>query len=194
MATPTHQRVFIIVLAVVMLVGTIGSFAALILANQNQPLDQQRQEEQQQKMLEEYQKQLAEEQKKNRPLDGYEAAAFEADEVTELEVEVLKKGDGEEVTEQSTISANYFGWQADGTIFDSTKKVDQDATPIEFSLQGVIEGWTEGLSGRKVGDVVRLTIPAEQAYGNEDTGFGQPTGPLKFIVSIEDIVAEEASE
>ncbi len=190
MATPTHQRVIIIILAVVMLIGTIGSFAVLVLANENQDIDQQRAEEQYQQQIEDFQKQQAEERKNNRPLDGYSAEAFDADSVEELSVEVLKEGDGATISSDSTIKANYFGWQADGTIFDSTKKVDSDAEPIEFSLAQVIEGWTNGLDEQRVGSIVRLTIPADQAYGNEDTGFGQPTGPLKFIVEITELVTE----
>ena len=116
--------------------------SVLILANENQDIDQQRAEEQYRQQIE---KQQAEERKKNRPLDGYSAEAFDADSVEELSVEVLKEGDGATVSSDSTIKANYFGWQADGTIFDSTKKVDSDAEPIEFSLAQVIESWKNGL-------------------------------------------------
>lgn len=179
MATPTHQRVFILVLAVVMAVGTIGSFAALILANENSVIDAERAQKAQERLIEE-------QRKRNQPLVGYEAKPFDADAVDELVVDVLKEGKGEVVKEDSTILANYFGWQADGTIFDSTKKVDSDAQPIEVNLGGMIEGWTKGLSGQKVGSTVRLTIPAEQAYGNESIP-GSPSGPLKFIVEIKEL-------
>lgn len=187
MATPTHQRVFIIVLAIVMLVGTVGSFAGLILANNNQTIDAERAENDYAKQLEEYEKQLNEERKKNQPLAGYSADSFDVASVEKLAVEVLKPGSGKTLEANSTILANYFGWQADGTIFDSTKKVDAEVKPIEFSLEQGIEGWQQGLKGQKVGSTVKLSIPAEQAYG-EQAGFGQPSGPLKFIVEIKEIV------
>lgn len=182
MATPTHQRVIIIILAVVMAVGTIGSFAALILANDNQVRDSERAQAEQEKMRQEY---LAQ----NRPLDGYQAKPFEADSVSKLEVDVLKPGKGDIVAPDSRILANYFGWTSDGVIFDSTKRADAAPEPIEFSLDMVIDGWSKGLVGQKVGSTVQLTIPADQAYGSVDNGTGQPVGPLKFVVEIKDIVS-----
>lgn len=111
--------------------------------------------------------------------------------VKELKVEVLKQGSGETLASDSSIKANYFGWTSDGKIFDSTNKEGSAVTPIEFSLGGVIEGWTKGLTGQKVGSTVKLTIPAEQAYGSTDTGSGQPTGPLVFIVEIKELVKSD---
>lgn len=155
----------------------------MILAPQNEAADTAR-------MQEEYERQIEEARKANEPLDGYKAEAFDADEVDELEVETLKKGTGATLKEDSTISANYFGWTADGEIFDSSKKSGK-TEPIEFGLDGVIAGWTEGLTGVKVGSVVKLTIPADKAYGDTDTGTGTPTGPLQFIVEVKDLVENE---
>jgi hypothetical protein len=59
MATRKRQRVGIWIIASVLLVGTIGSFFAMILQGNNDRTDQQSQ----QKMIEEYKKQLAEAQK-----------------------------------------------------------------------------------------------------------------------------------
>ncbi|MDL2328098.1 FKBP-type peptidyl-prolyl cis-trans isomerase, partial [Ruminococcaceae bacterium OttesenSCG-928-A11] len=97
----------------------------------------------------------------------------------------LREGDGEVVSDTDTIKANYTGWDSTGAIFDTTKKsVEEELAPISFGLQNVIEGWTKGLTGKKVGGVYVLTIPGEMAYGNEDTGSGYPVGPLKFVVEI----------
>ena len=63
MATSKAQRIGIIVIAVVMTVGTIGSFFIMILANENQVADQQKEQEQYQQQLKEYQEQMAEAQK-----------------------------------------------------------------------------------------------------------------------------------
>ena len=184
MATSKSQRIGIWVIAVVLTVGTIGSFFAIILANDNAKIDQQQQEKTYQQQLEDYKKQMAEERKANKPLDGYEAAAFDKASITELKVETLKQGDGAELKADSTITANYFGWQADGTIFDSTNK-NGTVTPADFGLDQVIKGWTQGLTGVKVGSTVKLSIPADLAYGDTDTsGLGQPTGPLIFIVEV----------
>ena len=179
MATSKSQRVGIWVIAGVMLIGTIGSFFVIILQNDNAKVDEQNAQTEYQKLVEEMQK-------ANRPLDGHEAVAFDKDAVTELKVETLTQGDGEELKADSTITANYFGWTSDGKIFDSTNK-DGTTTPIDFSLAQVIEGWTKGLTGVKVGSTVKLTIPGEMAYGNTDTGNGRPVGPLMFIVEVKGI-------
>jgi FKBP-type peptidyl-prolyl cis-trans isomerase len=131
-------------------------------------------------------KQIQEQQAPKQPLEGYSATAFDAASVTELKVETLKEGDGKAATAESTVNANYFGWTSDGKIFDSTNK-GGTATPIDFPLNGVIAGWTEGLTGVKQGSVVKLTIPAEKAYGAEDKGDGRPFGPLEFIVELKEV-------
>ena len=176
MATSKSQRIGIWVIAVVMALGTLGSFFVIILANDNDKMDQQNSLDAQKKMMEEMAK-------ANKPLEGYEATPFDKDAVSELKIEVLKEGSGEVLAADSTINANYFGWTFDGKIFDSTNK-DGTVTPIDFPLNGVIKGWTEGLTGQKVGSVVKLTIPADKAYGSVDNGDGRPVGPLAFVVEI----------
>ncbi len=177
MATSKAQRAGIWVIAGALTIGTMAGFVAMIIAPQNEAADQKRAEEEYKQMMVDM----------NKPLKGYEAKAFDEDSVKKLEVEVLKKGSGKIVEESSTISANYFGWNAKGEIFDSTN-TNGTTTPREFPLNGVIEGWTKGLSGVPVGSTVELAIPGDMAYGNTDNGDGRPFGPLKFIVTIEKIV------
>lgn len=77
----------------------------------------------------------------------------------------LKEGTGEVVKAGATVKAHYTGAVAsDGKIFQSSHDMPGDQ-PIEFSLNGVIKGWTEGVPGMKVGGTRRLIIPAEMAYG-----------------------------
>ncbi|USN97003.1 MAG: FKBP-type peptidyl-prolyl cis-trans isomerase [Candidatus Nomurabacteria bacterium] len=184
MSTTKSQRIGIWVIAVVLTVGTIGSFFVVILANKNNQADQAALQKQYQKQLDDYKKLQEEAKKANKPLDGYSATPFDKNSVTKLKVETLKEGTGAVVKADSTITANYFGWTSDGSIFDSTNKNDK-VTPIDFSLTGVIKGWTNGLTGAKVGSTVRLTIPADQAYGSKDDGSGRPVGPLMFVVEIQ---------
>lgn len=187
MATSNAQRAGIWVIALALIVGTVAGFIAMILAPQNQAIDQVRQSEETQKMIEEYKKeQIA----SNEPLSGYEAKKFDADSVKKLDVVYLKKADGPKVKSSDTISANYFGWDVSGAIFDSTKKKDAKQAPVEFGLDKVIEGWTKGLTGVPVGSTVELTIPADMAYGSKDNGDSRPVGPLKFVVTVEKVVKE----
>jgi FKBP-type peptidyl-prolyl cis-trans isomerase len=170
-----------------MTVGTIGSFFVVILANSNQTKDA----EQQQKLFAEYQenqkKAQEERQKTLEPLEGYAAEAFDAASVSELKSEVLVEGTGAELKEDSGMSVNYFGWTADGKIFDSTRVKGVTTPTDQLKLNGVIEGWKEGLVGKKAGSVVKLTIPADKAYGSTDNGMGQPVGPLMFIVEVKEV-------
>jgi peptidylprolyl isomerase len=181
MATPRSQRIGIWIIAIVMAVGTFLSFYVMALGMQNQQADQA-------KALEDYNEQQKLSSKLNaensEALDGYESRKFDADKVTQLTVEVLKEGDGKVIKTTDTLNTSYFGWMSDGTIFDSSKKKSAADTPIDFSLSQVIRGWTDGLAGQKIGSIVRLTIPADQAYGSTGSGIIPANAPLEFIVEI----------
>ncbi len=83
--------------------------------------------------------------------------------VSELQITDITVGTGDEVQQGATITAHYTGaLVADGTIFQSSHDFGR---PVTFPLSGVIQGWTQGVPGMKVGGVRRLVIPAEQAYG-----------------------------
>jgi len=83
--------------------------------------------------------------------------------VTELEVIDLVVGDGQEVPQDATITAHYTGALCtDGTIFESSHDSGNAAT---FGLNQVVDGWTQGVPGMKVGGTRRLIIPAALAYG-----------------------------
>ena len=100
----------------------------------------------------------------------------------DLAVEVLTEGTGAVLTAKDTISAFYTGWTWDGKSFDSAY---ERGSASEFPLNGVIQGWTLGLTGQKVGSTVLLTIPASMAYGENAAAQGKPAGPLVFVVKIE---------
>ena len=101
--------------------------------------------------------------------------------VTELVSKDLIEGTGPEVKATDTIYVRYLGVQySDGKVFDG----NYDKIPAALSLQGVIKGWTAGLTGKKVGSRVELIIPADQAYGNESANGSTPTGTLVFVVDI----------
>jgi FKBP-type peptidyl-prolyl cis-trans isomerase len=101
----------------------------------------------------------------NTPHEGTKLAGFEPrPTVTELEIIDVMPGTGEEVKPGATITAHYTGaLVADGTIFQSSKDMGR---PISFGLNQVIQGWTKGVPGMKVGGTRRLVIPAAQAYGS----------------------------
>lgn len=102
-------------------------------------------------------------------------------EINQLVTKTLIEGNGPEVKATDTVYVRYIGAQySDGKVFDG----NFDGTPAGLSMQGVIKGWTNGLTGKKVGSRIELIIPADQAYGNESAGGQTPTGPLVFVVDI----------
>ncbi|MFE1261984.1 FKBP-type peptidyl-prolyl cis-trans isomerase [Streptomyces albogriseolus] len=94
------------------------------------------------------------------------------------------EGDGEKVGAQDSVLVQYKGvlWDG-GKEFDSTYGRGQLTS---FSLQQVVKGWAQGLTGKKVGSRVLIVIPPELGYGdNPPQGSGiQKDSTLVFSVDI----------
>lgn len=92
-----------------------------------------------------------------------------------LEIWDVKEGKGDAVPAGATVKVHYSGWLTDegATLFDSSVKRGE---PIEFPLDGVIKGWTEGIPGMKIGGVRRLRIPPALGYGDRGAGRVIPPG------------------
>ena len=102
-----------------------------------------------------------------------------------LQYEVLVQGKGPKPTAESTVKVHYEGTLIDGTVFDSSY---QRGEPIEFPLNGVIRGWTEGLQLMPVGSKYKLYIPYELGYGERGAGASiPPYAALIFTVELLDI-------
>lgn len=80
-----------------------------------------------------------------------------------LAYKVIKEGTGATPSAEDIVEVHYHGTLADGTVFDSSK---ERGKTIEFPLNRVIRGWTEGLQTMKVGGVTKFVIPADLAYGD----------------------------
>jgi len=88
-----------------------------------------------------------------------------------LQYMVLRQGSGERPTPSSKVRVNYEGKLLDGTVFDSSY---QRGEPVEFGLNQVIKGWSEGVSLMPVGSKYRFWIPSNLAYGPD----GMPQGGI----------------
>ena len=98
-----------------------------------------------------------------------------------LKIWDVKEGKGDVVKAGATVKVHYTGWLMNGKVFDSSRKRDE---AIEFGLNQVIKGWTEGVQGMKVGGTRRLLIPPELAYGNQDKGDIPPKSTLVFDIEL----------
>lgn len=82
------------------------------------------------------------------------------------------------------VKVHYKGTLIDGTVFDSS--IDR-GQPIEFELNRVIKGWTEGLQLMTVGSKYRFFIPQELGYGARPAGTIPPYSTLIFDVELLDV-------
>lgn len=99
-----------------------------------------------------------------------------------LASKVLKKGTGtEKPGPRDSVTVHYTGWDKAGKMFDSSVARGE---PIEFPLNQVIKGWTEGVQLMVVGEKRRLWIPAALAYGEVPSRPGAPAGDLCFDVEL----------
>ena len=98
-----------------------------------------------------------------------------------LQYKVLREGTGLTPGARDVVRVHYHGTLVDGTVFDSSIERGQ---PIEFGLNQVIPGWTEGLQLMKEGDKTRLFIPSELAYGKRKAGVIPSGSMLIFDVEL----------
>ena len=107
--------------------------------------------------------------------DGYVTTA------SGLKYKVIKEGTGRKPSATDIVKVNYEGKLLDGTVFDSSYKRGE---PIEFPLNRVIQGWTEGLQLMKEGSIYELYIPYNLAYGPDGAGPIPPKADLIFKVEL----------
>ncbi len=114
--------------------------------------------------------------------------------------------------DEDTVKVNYTGrLLRNNNVFDSSRFADRPAeqqammlaqdpnagvdSPIEFPLNRVIPGWTEGMKLVGKGGRITLWIPAELAYG--ERGAGNDIGPneaLCFDVEVLDVIPAAKAE
>ena len=200
--TPAWQRYSIWVILILTIVSTVALYISSFLQTESNS-EAQKKQSQVLKKYQDYRKKV-EEQAKELSAKYYDSfkeyekapVAFNAASVKELTKKDLKEGNGEEFTDSTTkFQAYYIGWKPDGIVFDGSFENGRLKSPVVFRKEGkkwgLIEGWSEGLKGMKVGGIRELSIPADKAYGaqgsvnQEDSSktIG-PNTPLKFIVML----------
>jgi FKBP-type peptidyl-prolyl cis-trans isomerase FklB len=94
-----------------------------------------------------------------------------------LQYKVITEGKGKRPMATDTVRVHYRGTLLDGSEFDSSY---QHGEPAEFSVAGVIRGWTEAVQLMPVGSKWQLFIPSNLAYGEE--GQGSVIGPNAALI------------
>lgn len=84
-----------------------------------------------------------------------------------LQYKVITESIGKKPTATDTVEVHYHGTLLDGTVFDSSVLRGQT---IEFPLNQVIAGWTEGLQLMSEGSKFEFYIPSHLAYGDRGAG------------------------
>lgn len=138
-----------------------------------------------------------------------------------LVYKVVKAGDMDKAakSDEDVVKVHYVGKLQDGTVFDASRfenrskeqqemmrlqqpslfdekgNLLEEDEPIEFPLNRVIKGWTEGMKLVGPGGKIKLYIPADLAYGRR--GAGQLIGPneaLEFEVELLEVVPAAVEE
>lgn len=95
-----------------------------------------------------------------------------------LFVVIDQPGTGAVCSSVSDVVVNYKGYYTNGEIFDQSP-----TSGVQFNLQQVILGWTEGIPYFREGGKGKLLIPSNLAYGED--GVGDIPGNTVLIFDIE---------
>lgn len=107
-----------------------------------------------------------------------------------LQYKVLRQGSGVKPNATDVVKVHYKGTLLNGETFDSSYDRNE---PIDFPLNQVVPGWSEGVGLMNVGSKYQFWIPADLAYGA--TGSPPTIGPnatLVFEVELLDVAAAPA--
>lgn len=150
-----------------------------------------------QQFIQSYMMKLRQEQEEKRQVELNEEKAKGADFLAEnakkegvevlesgLHIQHIVVGTGAQAKEGDKVLVNYKGTLIDGTEFDSNENT-------EFSVNGVVKGFKEGILNMKEGGKAILVMPSDLAYGDRGAGQNIPGGAtLIFEVELLKVMPE----
>ena len=98
-----------------------------------------------------------------------------------LQYKITQVGTGKQPKADSIVRVHYTGKLVNGHVFDSSVERGE---PVEFPLNQVIPGWTEGLQLLKEGGKATLYIPSQLAYGDQEVPGIPSNSTLIFDVEL----------
>ena len=107
-------------------------------------------------------------------------------EINGVEIEILKNGTGAAAKKNDNLVVHYDGFFENGLKFDSSRDRKK---PFNFTLGGgqVIKGWDAGIENMKIGEIRKLKIPPEMAYGSRKVGPISENSTLIFEIELLEI-------
>ena len=100
-----------------------------------------------------------------------------------LKYRILRRSEGKKPTAEDRVRVHYRGTFDNGELFDTS--YGKTGSAVEFPLNGVAKGWTEGLLLIGEGGMIELEVPPELGYGKDGS---PPTIPpnatLHFLVEL----------
>lgn len=83
-----------------------------------------------------------------------------------LQYKIVKAGNGPKPKGTDRVKVNYKGTLIDGTVFDQSR----EGSPIPFTVNQVVPGWSEALKLMPVGSKWIIYVPQELGYGARQAG------------------------
>jgi len=103
-----------------------------------------------------------------------------------LEVQMFATGEGRKAATGDMVKVHYTGYLANGEKFDSS--IDRSAPfTVPLGAGRVIKGWDQGLLGAQAGDLRKLIIPPDLAYGPGGRGKIPANATLTFDIEVLDV-------
>lgn len=204
--TSLKQRIFIAIIAVLMLGATLAVYIAIIMnSNSSSTTGESGVDEAKVAQLQEEYDSLNDEYQtvatnlSSKYLEKFvdyrsKVKSFNAAKVNEkgtVTTEDLKVGSGKELDASSDgYGAYYIGWCADEKVFDSSfDNYDSPSSlkaPLVIEKDSLIEGWYLGVAGMKLGGARIITIPGNLAYGDAQNPCNSESEernvPLRFLI------------
>lgn len=102
-----------------------------------------------------------------------------------LYTQVLADGRGPRAQPGDSMQVHYRVWLPNGRLLDGSYEHDPpNPVSMRLGVTPFIDGWTEGVTGMRVGERRRLIVPHDLAYGPAGTPGVPPYSPLLYEVEL----------
>jgi hypothetical protein len=109
--------------------------------------------------------------------------------ITELSAQRVRVGSGSaQVKAGDVVVVHYKGAFTDGKVFDDSYQRNEPFK-VQIGAKQVIPGFEQGVLGMLIGEIRRIFIPANLAYGAQGQGSIPPNTPLIFEIELLNIEA-----